>query len=396
VKILIIIIITLGNSFFELQIIMKKFFLFFLIVLTILNISRGVILSQKNSSDFQWSPSKLFFSGENHYEYIIKNKEDFKKEGKIILTQNGEYAHGLYVLFYPLQKLNFKDAKIYWLLLNFIFVSLILFILIKQNTKNEDNLIFILLCLSSIPFSSHLKLGQQTLFVMLFLILPFFYKSKFFSVISGISYFKYNIGYALFLKFLISKEYFNLLLSLIPVGLGFLFYFFYVDSNFVSLVFQPFKVAMIVENNSLLKFDLITTFNRLFNENENNIFLIIKYLIIIVINIFLINYSKEIKDNLLNLSFISIIILYCSPHWQHDYVLMFPLLLHSLKTRLSLHSKINLIIILYFFFINKIINFIFFDSVGSYLYSFINFLILTSLIINNFFLVKKYKSIRTN
>ena len=150
---------------------MKKILIIFIIILSCLNISRGVILSQKNSSDFQWSPSKLFFSGQNHYEYIIQNKDDYKKEGKIILTQNGEYAHGLYVIFYPLQKLSFESAKFYWLIFNLILISIILIILVKKNNLTiNQTILYIPLCLSSIPFSSHLKLGQQNFYHCLKLI----------------------------------------------------------------------------------------------------------------------------------------------------------------------------------------------------------------------------------
>ena len=371
---------------------MKKILIIFIIILSCLNISRGVILSQKNSSDFQWSPSKLFFSGQNHYEYIIQNKDDYKKEGKIILTQNGEYAHGLYVIFYPLQKLSFESAKFYWLIFNLILISIILIILVKKNNLTiNQTILYIPLCLSSIPFSSHLKLGQQTLFMLLFFILPFFYKGKIFSILSGLSYFKYNIGYALFLRFLIKKEYLNLTLSLIPICIGFLFYFFYVETNFVSLIFQPFKIASIVTTDSVLKFDLFTILSRIFQNIDSNFFLIFKYLFIVLLNIFFIHYSKEIKNNLYNLSFISVVILYCSPHWSHDHILLFPLLLFSIKNISNIYSKINLVLILYFLFINKIIDFVFFDRVGNINFSYFNFIILTALILNNFLLTKLNK-----
>jgi hypothetical protein len=61
--------------------------------------------------DFQYSPAKLFWDGTNHYEYILNKKDELTNNKKIILSQNGEYGHILYIIFYPFTLTNFENTK---------------------------------------------------------------------------------------------------------------------------------------------------------------------------------------------------------------------------------------------------------------------------------------------
>ena len=74
------------------------FFLISSVILIYIPVFKEYII--KGGADFQWSPSKLLFEGTNHYEFMLIETGEKIRE-KIILSQMGEYLHGLYVLFYP-------------------------------------------------------------------------------------------------------------------------------------------------------------------------------------------------------------------------------------------------------------------------------------------------------
>ena len=69
--------------------------------------------------------------------------------------------------------------------------------------------------------------------------------------------------------------------------------------------------------------------------------------------------EEVIKDNLLKLSLISLSAICFMPHQLHDYVLLLPLLIYSVKNFNLFLSKINLLFVIYFFFILRIISFFF-------------------------------------
>jgi hypothetical protein len=76
-----------------------------------------------------------------------------------------------------------------------------------------------------------------------FLTLPFVFKSKLSFFLSGLSYIKYNIGYALFLYYIANKKFKILLISIIPCVFGWFFYSFLTDKNFISNIFEPFLLT---------------------------------------------------------------------------------------------------------------------------------------------------------
>ena len=71
------------------------------------------VLSPSGHHDFQWSPAKLVFENVNHYHYMLSGNTE-----KIMMSQYGEYLHGLYILFYPYTLLDWTHAKVAWMLTN--------------------------------------------------------------------------------------------------------------------------------------------------------------------------------------------------------------------------------------------------------------------------------------
>ena len=184
-------------------------------------------------------------------------------------------------------------------------------------------------------------MGQHTIFTLFFLTLPFVYKSKFSTILSGISFFKYNIGYALFILFFVSKEYKKIFISLIPAVIGLLLFCLITDTNIINNFFQPLKLSIFNAKyhgatlTNIFLFSFFKDFS-IFNENIN--FLLI-CIFTLVFNIYLINKIAKKNNNLLKLSTLCILVLVSTPHWGHDYILLTPLLIYSIK-----YYKFNLIL----------------------------------------------------
>ena len=210
---------------------------------------------------------------------------------------------------------------------------------------------FILYCIIT---RVNLVMGQHTIFTLFFLSLPFVYKSKLSIILSGVSYFKYNIGYGLFLLYLLSKEYKKLLLSILPCIFGVLIFCYLTNSNIFVNIFQPIQLMFFNQKvgatlTNIFLFSFFRDFS-IFSQKIN-------YLIIILLTfsfnfLFIFKISK-IKNKLLKFSCLLMLILISTPHWGHDYILMTPLLIYSVKNYKSnlILNRINLIICVYFLYL---------------------------------------------
>ena len=160
------------------------------------------------------------------------------------MSQYGEYLHGLYVIFYPFTLLNWSQAKIAWMLLNIILLVLIpTMICRKFSISLEKSILIIFFFCFCIVSKVQIVTGQQTLLILFFFTLPFIKETKINFVLSGISYFKYTIGYALFFIFML-KKFKILILTIIPSVLGWLLYSFISNSSPITTIFQPLELAL--------------------------------------------------------------------------------------------------------------------------------------------------------
>jgi hypothetical protein len=311
----------------------------------------------------------------------LDGKHDRSNSDKIMEHQNGEYAHGLYVLFLPFTYLSWDNAKILWAYIN-IFLSIILPILLGKKFNLTKIAIFICtsIYLLSTIFRINIGWGQQTTFIFIFFILPFLYKNNFSVILSGISYFKYNIGYALFLYLLSSKKINLILFSLIPAILGWIFYSIISGTNLADSLFQPLLVAKYL--NLSISFPIF--FSYLSKLNFGYFFI---YGLSILVNFFLIYKFSKFKDELLKLSMICLSILIFLPHSIQDYLLLIPLLLYSVKNFKFIIAKINLFAVFYFFFFLRIISYFFSVKPWEYtrteFWGYLNIFILFFLLITN-------------
>ena len=354
------------------------------------------VISASGHHDFQWSPAKLVFEKVNHYQYMLDGNTE-----KIMMSQYGEYLHGLYILFYPFTLMEWSHAKIAWMMTNMILLFLIPIMLCKKFSVSLEKSILVIFFFSYCIVSKvQIITGQQTLLILFFFVLPFIKETKFNIILSGISYFKYTIGYALFLIYLSSKKFKFLFLSIVPSVLGLLIYSLITNSNPLLILFQPFELA--IENqligetsNNMPKnkfiFSILEKINFFDIYYKSFIFLILS----IIFNFFFILKIKNLNDNLLKLSCLSLSTLIFFPHYPHDYIMLLPFLVYSIKNFSSNTSKITFFLTIYFLHFFKGLN-IYFEkgliyfnmkkeiiNLFDYSISYINILLLLLILVIN-------------
>ena len=365
------------------------------------------IFSTSGHHDFQWSPTTIMLEKINHYQYMLEGNNE-----KILMSQYGEYLHGLYVILIPYGLMKWPLAKMCWLITNLL---ILIYLPIKLSQKfllsKIETYLVIFFFSCCIVTKVQLITGQQTLLILLFFSMPFMFNSKVSAFFSGISYFKYTIGYSLFFYFLIIKDFKKLFLSVMPAFIGWIIYSVLTKSNLFETIFQPFQLGM--ENQIIGETLNNMPKNKfLFSILENIKFINFEYqgffllIISLIVSIFLIYKISIIKDDLQKLSCLTLISLIFLPHYPHDYVLLLPMLIYSIKNFSNLNSKISLIIIVYFLqffkgfkiYIIKLMKLLNFKTASldfiEYLISYSNILVLLFLLLIN--IDKKVYLIKNN
>lgn len=347
----------------------------FLLFLIIISVARAFYLAQIFSFDFHYSPAKLVSEGINHYRYTLDGHRDYGPNDRIMYDQNGVYAQGFFIMLIPFTWLNWDSSKFLWSLLNISLAIIIPILLCKKFQLNRSKTFIVLsIFLTSTVFRINISYGQQTLFCFFFLLLPFFKNSNFTAILSGISYFKYNIGYVLFIYFLTLKKINKLILSLIPCVIGWLSYSFITDTNIIENSIEPFQTISFYETKNKLP---VTIFSFLKKFEVPSLIIILLSIILSVIVI----YKLRIRDNnLYKLSIICLVSLSFTSHQLHDYILLLPLLILSIKNIDNFQSKINLLFIFYFFFFLRILSLFFGFQPWEFPYGYFGYL-------NNFFTI---------
>jgi len=368
----------------------KYFFFSVIIILSAISIIHSINQANLYSFDFHLSPAKLVSEGINHYQYVLEGKHDGSPEDRLLYSQDGLYGHGLFILLIPFTWLSWDDAKMLWALINVFFSFLIIFLLFNRFRLSKE-LILLSICLffMSTPFRINISYGQQTLFTFLFFLFPFLFKNKISLILSGFSYFKYNLGYVIFLYFVSSKNISKIILSLIPCIIGWLCYSYITNSNLLINLVEPILTLdyFLSKENHLP----VTIFSLL---TKIGLPKIIGISLPIVLSFYIIFKLKIVKDELFKISIICLTCLSFASHQLHDYILLFPLLMFSLKNFNLLISKINLLLIFYFFFFLRVLSFFYGFQPWDFPYGnfgyFNNFLTIFVLLVNiKFFIYEK-------
>ena len=327
----------------------QKILLYFLVIISIFSFIDTVSKGLVNGCDFQWQPAVLFWEGVNHYQkFIINGKGDF-------LCQNGEYAHLLHVLYYPFILFKWETARMVWLGVNIIFIFLIPILICKSfKLSKYKTILLLLIFITCYPSRMTLNYGQQSLFVMFFMMLPFIFFNKVSSIFSGLSYVKYSTGYIVFLNFLASKQYKYFILASIPYFVGWLIYFSVSSSDPLINFFEPIQLSL--KKGYIRDADIFSLINIYFVPAKELYFKLLILLIIFIINFILLIKINKNNDTFFKMSLVFICPLIFFPHSNYDYVLLFPILCYSFLNTEYLVNKVNICFVLYFFYFNRIIN----------------------------------------
>ena len=204
----------------------KKIILFFLITICTISFIDTLRKGMLNGCDFQWQPSVLFWQGINHYErFILNGNWDF-------MCQGGQYSQIFHVILYPFTLFEWETAKLLWVIVNSCLAFVITLVLCKNlNISKYKTILLILIFLTCYPTRMTINYGQQSLFVLFFLILPFIYRSNLAVFFGGLSTIKYSTGYVLLLNFIVKKQWKNFFLASILYLSGWAIYSLYTNSN---------------------------------------------------------------------------------------------------------------------------------------------------------------------
>ena len=277
----------------------KNKILFFLITISIFSFIETIQKGLLNGCDFQWQPALLFWEGINHYARFMSNgKSEF-------LCQGGEYSHLLHVIYYPYVLFKWETARALWLLTNIFFVfSIPLLICNKFKISKYKTIILILIFMTCYPSRMTLNYGQQSLFVLFFLCLPFIFKSNFSYFLSGISSVKYSTGYVMFLNFLVKKEFKNFFLATIPYLLGWFVYFMYTNSDPIINFFEPLKLSFM--SNYRRDADIYSLLQIYFLGDKGSILKYISIAFIFLLNLLILIRINRQSSNFLKMSLVLI------------------------------------------------------------------------------------------
>ena len=159
------------------------------------------------------------------------------------------------------------------------------------------------------------------------------------------------VAFILFLKGGIKQ----LLISGIFCLIGWLIFSAYLNQNILDTLFQPVLVGLTGFDATLTRGDLYTLLSKIFKtlEIENNYFII---LIIFFVTFIFSKHISKLSDPLLIVSLMLIISLFTFGHLIYDYVVLFPVLVYSIKHIDILRAKISILIVLYFWFGVRIIE----------------------------------------
>ena len=129
-----------------------------------LNVGKGFYWATLYSQDFQWSPAVLLSEGRDPYAWFL----DGNAGERIMMSQEPNYLHLLYVLLLPFTYLPWAAAKAAWAVCNVAAGALSIHLVARANGLRGAAYLFAVgTFLAAGPFSHALGGGQQSLFVLL-------------------------------------------------------------------------------------------------------------------------------------------------------------------------------------------------------------------------------------
>lgn len=324
-----------------------------LALLAAVSCARGFYNALSHSQDFAWSPARVLLEGDNPYEEYLGGDA----QGRLLLSQSPNYAHGLYVLMLPLAALPFGVAKIVWALFN-IAAGVLAPVILSRAFRLPvfQTGVVVTVFLMSTPFRNALGNGQQTLLVLLALIAPFALDFRGKSIVQGFGYLKYSFAPPFFFHALAAGGVARAALTLIPGCAGFLvFYALCGGGDLVRVALGPLLVNQTAMG--LGSGDLLTLITMASGGSSALPVLALKYgLVLAVCAGVAFAVARAHASPTHALAILSLCALVSFPHHNYDWVFLLPVLCLGVAQRSTRLGKALLGLVAFNWFALKLLR----------------------------------------
>lgn len=206
----------------------------------LISLAQGFLNAQIHSQDFQWSPSVLFWSGENPYLHYLQGNA----EGTLILSQMPNYLHQLYIVLGPLAAKDFETAKVLWAICNILFAFFSVILIRKIYSLTIYQTLFLTsVFFMSTPLRNAIGNGQQSLIILCAFLCSWYFRNPYRGLFLSVGFTKYSFAPFFFLHALFRHDYRSLVISLIMLLISAIVFGTWVNELHFGLLFQPLIVA---------------------------------------------------------------------------------------------------------------------------------------------------------
>ena len=325
-----------------------KFFSIFLVILILIQFSYHQNLLDFynlnfNFHDLKYSGSYLFLNNENIYEIYL----DDPSSKKILGSQYPNYSVTSIYFHIPLGFFSFDFAILIWRIFSIFLLAHIYLIISDHNLKipNKDFVIFaamIFLILSK-PFHTLINTGNFSIVCLWAYIFFFIGKKNNIFISLFISSIKYSFAPILFFYSLYKKNFFQIFLVILITILALIHFSYRFDFDLMKLIITPLHVGSTSTASGFLDFQT------LLGNHPKNIFL--RYSLIIITSLIslyvVLKYTQ--RNQLFDLSVISILTILFYKHLYYDIIFLLPVLIYSFQVEIKKRYILNIIIFYYWF-----------------------------------------------
>ena len=332
----------LKNNFVLLSLI---FFIILVIIqsLNFFSLNPLYDFNYNNVQDLKWSGSNLFLQNENVYQIYLDNPSD----NRIIGNQFPNYSIGSLYFHLPLGYLSLYQASVVWIFFSTLltFHIYIIYHNLNLKIKNKNFIIFISMILLILSKPFNLVISNGNFSIVSFWAFTFFFLGKKNNIFISLflSSIKYSFAPIIFFYSFIKKDFIQIFLVFVTIGLLLIHYSNRFDYDLIELIFAPILIGNISTASGFLDFQT------LLGNHPQNFYL--KYYIIILFSIFLfyIIYKNTKRSVLFDLCLVSFITLLTFKHLYYDMIFLLPILIYSFKIDFNKRLLVIFIIIYYWF-----------------------------------------------
>jgi hypothetical protein len=303
----------------------QLFLLAVMAIAALVSLSMGVRGALRSGKDFQWSGAVLLSEHIDPWKTFIGGDP----QHRIILSQEPNYLHELYVLLLPFGKTSFEQARVIWCGANLVFLVISIVLTAKLYKLQLYNALLLgCLLLISAPLRVTFLNGQQCLFVLCCFSIAFSGASRirrgFFL---GLGFAKYTFAPIIVMVDLLRLRLISLCCAAVPILAGLLIVWRITGTALRQLIFEPIHSAKISVAPGYG--DIMTALRmglQHFNLTMDQIFSIAGGVGFLCATLFSVFLAKKRLSERSELALITVVTLACFTHVAYDYIfLLFPM-----------------------------------------------------------------------